>query len=191
VNLEAFTPDGPRLERTRSPVFLYVGRLAVEKQVHKFLELDLPGEKWVAGAGPEEARLKAQYPQARWFGVLSGDELATVYRSADVMVFPSVTDTFGLVMAESMACGTPVAAYPVPGPIDVVGHDSPGGAIDDDLRAACMAALKKPRDGVRRHSEQFNWPAATRQFERALVPLRAGAAASNAHAEARAALQNK
>ena len=107
------------------------------------------------------------------------------------MVFPSVTDTFGLVMAESMACGTPVAAYPVPGPIDVVGHDSPGGAIDNDLRAACMAALKKPRDGVRRHSEQFNWPAATRQFERALVPLRAGAAASNAHAEARAALQNK
>jgi len=191
VNLEAFTPDGPRLERTRSPVFLYVGRLAVEKQVHKFLELDLPGEKWVAGAGPEEARLKAQYPQARWFGVLSGDELATVYRSADVMVFPSVTDTFGLVMAESMACGTPVAAYPVPGPIDVVGQDSPGGAIDNDLRAACMAALKKPRDGVRRHSEQFNWPAATRQFEQALVPLRAGAAASNAHAEARAALQNK
>ena len=137
----------------------------------KFLELDLPGEKWVAGTGPEEARLKAQYPHARWFGVLSGDDLATVYRSADVMVFPSVTDTFGLVMVESMACGTPVAAYPVPGPIDVVGHDSAGGVIDDDLRAACLAALAKPRDGVRRHAEQFNWPTATRQFEQALVRI--------------------
>ena len=78
VNLEAFSPEGPRLPRDSSPVFLYVGRLAVEKQVHKFLELDLPGEKWVAGTGPEEARLKAQYPHARWFGVLSGDDLATV-----------------------------------------------------------------------------------------------------------------
>lgn len=171
VNLEAFSPEGPRLPRDSSPVFLYVGRLAVEKQVHKFLELDLPGEKWVAGTGPEEARLKAQYPHARWFGVLSGDDLATVYRSADVMVFPSVTDTFGLVMVESMACGTPVAAYPVPGPIDVVGHDSAGGVIDDDLRAACLAALAKPRDGVRRHAEQFNWPTATRQFEQALVRI--------------------
>ena len=180
VNLEAFTPDGPTLERSSSPVYLYVGRLAVEKQVHKFLELDLPGEKWVAGTGPEEARLKARYPQARWFGVLGGDELAAVYRSADVMVFPSVTDTFGLVIVEAMACGTPVAAYPVPGPIDVVGHDSPGGAIDNDLRAACLAALGKPRDGVRRHAEQFNWPTATRQFEQALVriPRAQGAAAA-------------
>ena len=171
VNLEAFTPEGPRLPRGSAPVFLYVGRLAVEKQVHKFLECDLPGEKWVAGAGPEEARLKARFPGVRWFGVLGGDELAQVYRSADVMVFPSVTDTFGLVMVESMACGTPVAAYPVPGPIDVVGHDSPGGAVDDNLRAACLAALARPREGVRRHAEQFNWPDATRQFEQALVPL--------------------
>ncbi|WP_028603423.1 glycosyltransferase family 4 protein [Ottowia thiooxydans] len=172
VNLDAFSPEGPRLERGAGPVFLYVGRLAVEKQVHKFLELDLPGEKWVAGTGPEEAKLKARYPNARWFGVMSGDDLAAVYRTADVMVFPSVTDTFGLVMAESMACGTPVAAYPVPGPIDVVGHASPGGAIDMDLRAACLAALGKPRDGVRRHAEQFNWPQASRQFEQALVPIR-------------------
>ena len=169
VNLEAFTPQGPRLPRSHVPVFLYVGRLAVEKQVQAFLSLDLPGEKWVAGTGPEEARLKRQFADVRWFGVLGGDELAAVYRSADVMVFPSVTDTFGLVMAEAMACGTPVAAYPVP--IDVVGRDSPGGALSDDLRAACLAALHKPRDGVRRHAEQFNWPAATRQFEQALAPL--------------------
>ncbi len=189
VNLEAFTPEGPRLERTRSPVFLYVGRLAVEKQVHKFLELDLPGEKWVAGTGPAEAGLNAQFPDARWFGVLSGDDLATVYRSADGMVFPSVTDTFGLVMAESMACGTPVAAYPVPGPIDVVGHDSPGGAIDNDLRAACLAALSKPRDGVRRHAEQFSWPTATRQFEQALVRIGRASGVADERA-ARESLQN-
>ncbi len=179
VNLEAFTPEGPRLPRSTQPVFLYVGRLAVEKQVHEFLALDLPGEKWVAGTGPEEAKLKRQFPGVRWFGVLSGDDLATVYRSADVMVFPSVTDTFGLVIAESMACGTPVAAYPVHGPIDVVGRDSPGGVLDNDLRAACLAALKKPREAVRRHAEQFNWPAATRQFEQALAPLPHVAAASS------------
>ncbi|MET4577756.1 glycosyltransferase family 4 protein [Ottowia thiooxydans] len=184
VNLDAFSPDGPRLERGPGPVFLYVGRLAVEKQVHKFLDLDLPGEKWVAGTGPEEAKLKARYPGARWFGVMSGDDLAAVYRTADVMVFPSVTDTFGLVMAESMACGTPVAAYPVPGPIDVVGHNSPGGAINMDLRAACLAALHKSRDGVRRHAEQFNWPAASRQFEQALVPIRPGQSIPDKYAQA-------
>ncbi len=190
VNLEAFTPHGPRLPRGDRPVFLYVGRLAVEKQVHKFLELDLPGEKWVAGTGPAEAKLKAAYPQVRWFGVLDGDALATVYRSADVKVFPSVTDTFGLVLVEAMACGTPVAAYPVPGPIDVVGHDSPGGVIDHDLRAACLAALHKPRDGVRRHAEQFNWPAATRQFEQALVRIAPAADAADAPVAAPDKLQN-
>ena len=178
VNLEAFTPKGHRLPRPAKPVFLYVGRLAVEKQVHKFLALDLPGEKWVAGTGPEEARLKRRFPGVRWFGVLSGDDLAAVYRTADVMVFPSVTDTFGLVMAEAMACGTPVAAYPVPGPIDVVGRDSPGGALHEDLRAACLAALKKPREGVRRHAEQFNWLTATRQFAQALVTLPHAASAT-------------
>ncbi len=180
VNLQAFTPEGPKLERSTSPVFLYVGRLAVEKQVHKFLELDLPGEKWVAGTGPDEARLKAAYRRVRWFGVLGGDDLATVYRSADVKVFPSVTDTFGLVMVESMACGTPVAAYPVPGPIDVIGHDSAGGVLDTDLRAACLAALNKPRDEVRRYAEQFSWTRATQQFEQALVrlPARGGLVAA-------------
>ena len=185
VNLDAFTPHGPRLPRSAQPVFLYVGRLAVEKQVQHFLALNLPGEKWVAGAGPEEARLKRQFPGVRWFGLMSGDDLAAVYRTADVMVFPSVTDTFGLVIAESMACGTPVAAYPVPGPIDVIGRDSPGGVLSHDLRQACLEALKKPREAVRRHAEQYNWPAATRQFERALAPL-PHATATAAHQMARA-----
>lgn len=172
VNLDAFHPDGEQLSREKDPVFLYVGRIAVEKQVHKFLELDLPGEKWVVGSGPEEERLRARFPQARWLGVLKGEPLSTAYRSADVMVFPSVTDTFGLVMVESMACGTPVAAYPVPGPIDVIGMASDGGVLDTDLRQACLRALEKTRNraAVRRHAEQFNWPAATRQFLDALAP---------------------
>ncbi|HSV71591.1 MAG TPA: glycosyltransferase family 1 protein [Methylibium sp.] len=170
VDLAMFSPDGPREPRGSAPVFLYVGRVAVEKQVEAFLALDLPGEKWVAGEGPDRAKLQARYPGARWFGVLPGPDLARLYRSADVMVFPSVTDTFGLVMAESMACGTPVAAFPVPGPIDVVGR-SPGGALDADLRAACLRALELPRDAVRRHAEQYSWARATQQFVAALEPI--------------------
>ena len=170
VDLQMFSPDGERLPRGERPVFLYVGRLAVEKQVDAFLKLDLPGEKWVAGEGPERARLEARYPGVRWFGVLDGPGLAVLYRSADVKVFPSVTDTFGLVMTEAMACGTPVAAFPVPGPIDVVGRSS-GGVLDTDLRAACLAALALPRDAVRRHAEQYSWARATQQFAAALRPL--------------------
>lgn len=170
VDLAMFTPEGPREPRGSAPVFLYVGRIAIEKQVEAFLALDLPGTKWVAGEGPERARLQARYPGVRWFGVLGGPELARLYRSADVMVFPSLTDTFGLVMAESMACGTPVAAFPVPGPIDVVG-DSAGGVLDADLRSACLRALERPRAAVRAHAEQFSWERATRQFVAALAPL--------------------
>ncbi len=173
VNQEMFHPDGPRLPREDGgpPVFLYVGRLAVEKNIDAFLELDLPGEKWVAGTGPEEARLKAKYAGVRWFGVLSGPELAQLYRSADVMVFPSLTDTFGLVLIESMACGTPVAALPATGPIDVVGPSRQGGIVDADLRQACLDALNCDRTGVRRFAERYNWEAATRQFADALRPV--------------------
>lgn len=177
VDLQMFSPEGERERRGTAPVFLYVGRLAVEKQVDAFLELDLPGEKWVAGDGPERARLEARHPGAKWFGVLSGPELARLYRSADVLVFPSLTDTFGLVMVESMACGTPVAAFPVIGPIDVVGR-SAGGVLDEDLRAACLRALALPRDAVRRHAETFSWATATRQFLDALQPLRGPMAAA-------------
>lgn len=183
VNLAAMNPEGPRMERPAEPVFLYVGRIAVEKQVHKFLELDLPGQKWVAGEGPALAKLKARFPEARWLGLLDVEALASLYRTADVTVFPSVTDTFGLVMAESMACGTPVAAYPVPGPIDVVGMDSPGGVLDEDLRAACLAALHKPREGVRRFAERYSWPAATRQMLQALAPRRGDKSAALAAAD--------
>lgn len=168
VDLDTFSHRGERMERPNDrPVFLYVGRIAVEKQVDAFLRLDLPGEKWVAGEGPERKRLQAMYPAARWLGVLSGDALARLYRSADVMVFPSVTDTFGLVMVESMACGTPVAAFPVAGPIDVIGR-SGGGIMHEDLREACLQALKLPREAVRRRAEEFSWATATGQMLEAL-----------------------
>lgn len=174
VNLEMFSPDGPVLTRPAggSPVFLYVGRLAVEKNIDAFLRLALPGEKWVAGAGPEAARLRRTYGDGvRWFDVLSGPDLAQLYRSADVMVFPSETDTFGLVLIESMACGTPVAALPATGPIDVVGTSGEGGVIDTDLKAACLAALRCDRTRVRAFAERYTWAAATRQFEQALRPI--------------------
>ena len=167
VDTTLFNPDGPREPRGDAPVFLHVGRIAVEKQVEKFLELDLPGEKWVVGDGPERARLQAAYPQARWFGALEGETLARVFRSADVKVFTSITDTFGLVLVEAMASGTPVAAFPVAGPIDVVGT-SAGGVLDVDLRRACIAALALPREGARAHAMTFSWAAATRQFVDAL-----------------------
>ena len=167
VDTVLFNPDGPREPRGDAPVFLHVGRIAVEKQVDEFLKLDLPGDKWVVGDGPERPRLQAAYPQARWFGALQGEALARVFRSADVKVFTSVTDTFGLVLIEAMASGTPVAAFPVAGPIDVVGA-SAGGVLDTDLRRACLAALALPREGARAHAMGFSWAAATRQFVDAL-----------------------
>ena len=170
VDTTLFNPDGPREPRGSAPVFLHVGRIAVEKQVDEFLKLELPGEKWVVGDGPERARLQAAYPQARWFGALQGEALARVFRSADVKVFTSVTDTFGLVLIEAMASGTPVAAFPVAGPIDVVGA-SAGGVLDTDLRRACLAALALPRDGARAHALTFSWAAATRQFVDALPTI--------------------
>jgi glycosyltransferase involved in cell wall biosynthesis len=180
VDLTVFSPDGEREPAKNRPVFLYVGRLAVEKQVDAFLRLELPGEKWVAGTGPERARLQASYPQARWFGVLDGEALARLYRSADVMVFPSVTDTFGLVMVEAMACGTPVAAFPVPGPLDVIG-DSRGGVMHADLRTACLRALDLPRAAARARAETFSWAAATTQMLAALQRIPRATAPDGAH----------
>jgi glycosyltransferase involved in cell wall biosynthesis len=187
VDLSTFSADGERMPRGERPVFLYVGRIAVEKQVEHFLRLDLPGEKWVAGDGPELPKLRARYPDARWFGVLGASDLARLYRSADVMVFPSVTDTFGLVMAEAMACGTPVAAYPVPGPIDVVGQ-SAGGVLHADLGIACLEALKLPRDAVRRHAERYSWAAATDQILSALQPIGSAESIAGASAASESAL---
>jgi glycosyltransferase involved in cell wall biosynthesis len=179
----------PRCEQkpidAASPIFIYVGRLAVEKNVEAFLALDLPGVKWVAGEGPLGAELRRRYPNARWTGVLSQPELAELYSRADVFVFPSKTDTFGLVMVEAMACGLPVAAFPVVGPIDVVG-DSGAGCLDQDLRTACLRALEISRSAVIKHAKTFTWALATQQFHAALVPLipAARSAAASQHGAA-------
>lgn len=166
----------PRIEqkpiRKENPIFLYAGRLAVEKNVEAFLKLDLPGQKWVAGEGPMASSLKKKYPETRFIGVISQDALAKLYSEADVFVFPSVTDTFGLVMVEAMACGLPVAAFPVPGPIDVVG-DSGAGVLSDDLRQACLDCLDIEREQAIKRASHFTWPIATDQFFAALKPMRA------------------
>ncbi|XDZ66051.1 diacylglycerol kinase [Alphaproteobacteria bacterium LSUCC0684] len=170
VDLDLFRP-ARRRKTNPKPVFLYVGRVAVEKNIEAFLSLDLDGEKWVVGDGPSLEKLKARYPDAVYFGMKSKEELPEFYRKADVFVFPSRTDTFGLVLLEAMACGLPVAAYPVTGPIDVVGA-SGAGVLDDDLGAACREALDIARQQVRRHAETFSWQAATSVFAEHLVKTR-------------------
>jgi glycosyltransferase involved in cell wall biosynthesis len=145
------------------PIFLYAGRVAIEKNIEAFLSLDLPGTKLVAGDGPERRRLEAKYPAARFLGVKSSAELAKLYASADVFVFPSRTDTFGNVIIEAMACGAPVAAFPTPGPLDVVGG-SGAGVLDEDLRRAALKALEIDRKVPSRYARTFTWENSARQF---------------------------
>ncbi|MFB0824011.1 glycosyltransferase family 4 protein [Chromobacterium violaceum] len=170
VDTVMFSPgERQRLDESAPPRFVYIGRVAVEKNIEAFLKLDLPGSKWVVGDGPLLPRLKQQYPEVYFAGVFPQHELARFYRAADVFVFPSLTDTFGLVLLEAMACGSPVAAFPVAGPLDVVG-DSGAGVLDWDLRAACLKALELDRAHVRRVAEGYSWQAASRQFESHLRP---------------------
>ena len=150
------------------PIFLYAGRVAVEKNIAAFLDLELPGTKVVVGDGPQRASLQARYPAVHFAGWRHGEDLAQAYRGGDVMVFPSRTDTFGLVLLEAMACGTPVAAFPVMGPRDVVG---PGGVLDEDLRRASMAALDVPRAAARAQAEGFSWSACALAFREQLVRI--------------------
>jgi len=152
-----------------SPRFLYVGRLAVEKYVEAFLALDLPGTKLVVGEGPQRAELEARFPRARFLGQRTGNELARIYASSDVFVFPSRTDTFGLVLLEALASGTPVAAYPVQGPLDVL-CDSAIAALDEDLHAACLQALSIRREDCRTFALTRSWSASTEQFLANLAP---------------------
>jgi glycosyltransferase involved in cell wall biosynthesis len=171
VDSRLFHPDhaiDPGLPR---PIFLAVGRLAVEKNLEAFLSLDLPGSKVVVGDGPMLDKLKRRYPEAHFLGRREGKDLARLYASADAFVFPSRTDTFGLVLLEALASGVPVAAYPVPGPLDVIG-DSGAGVLDEDLRRAALAALEIPREHCRAHALRFTWPASADQFVANLCPLR-------------------
>jgi glycosyltransferase involved in cell wall biosynthesis len=173
VDAELFKPTGgDHLELPR-PIFAYAGRVAVEKNLDAFLALDLPGTKVVIGDGPDRAPLERRYRDARFLGYRFGTELAACLAAADVFVFPSRTDTFGLVMLEAMACGTPVAAYPVTGPIDVVthGHD---GVLDDDLRTAALAALRIDRNACRATALSRSWERAAAQFLSHLVRCRDG-----------------
>lgn len=156
-------PNHKRTNITSGPTWLYVGRVAIEKNIDAFLALDLPGTKIVVGEGPRLETLKKKFPTAVFKGPLFGEELAEAYAAADCFVFPSKTDTFGLVLIEALASGTPVAAYPVQGPLDVIG-DAPVGKLDHDLKTACLAALKADPEVCRNYAMGFSWEACTKQF---------------------------
>jgi len=146
------------------PIFMTVGRVALEKNLPAFLDLDLPGSKVVVGDGPARADLEERYPDVHFTGIKLGEDLARAYAQADVFVFPSLTDTFGNTILEALASGIPVAAYPVTGPLDIIGEESLVGALDDDLRVACLAALSGSREKARELAMQYSWEAATLQF---------------------------
>ena len=156
------------------PIHLYVGRVAVEKNIHRFLELDLPGSKLVVGDGPQLESLKAAFPDVMFAGAKTGEDLVRHYQAGDVFVFPSRTDTFGLVLLEAMACGVPVAAFPVPGPIDVV-EDGLVGALSEDLALAVERAASVSREACREFAETYSWDRAVDQFFENLSRVRISA----------------
>ncbi|WP_374443389.1 glycosyltransferase family 4 protein [Stella sp.] len=171
VDTELFRPGPKTLYNLPRPIYLNVGRVAVEKNIEAFLALDLPGSKVVVGDGPQRAELERRHPDAVFLGTRTGADLARHFAAADVFVFPSRTDTFGLVMLEALAAGIPVAAFPVPGPLDVVnGH--PVGVLDWDLGRAARAALDIPGDRCRTFAEAFSWGRCAEQFLGNLVPVR-------------------
>ena len=163
VDTWLFTPDDPAPLDLPRPIFMTVGRVAVEKNLEAFLSLDLPGSKVVIGDGPQRAELERRYPKAGFLGEKTGRELSAHFAAADVFVFPSLTDTFGVVQLEALACGTPVAAFPVTGPLDVIA-DHPVGALDADLRSACIRALNISRQACRAFALERSWENSARQF---------------------------
>jgi len=163
VDTELFHPGYPAPLDLPRPVFLHVGRMAVEKNVETFLAMDLPGSKLVVGDGPMLEDFRTRYPEVTFTGAKSGAELAALYAMGDVFVFPSLTDTFGLVVLEALASGVPVAAYPVTGPKDIIG-DSGAGVVDDDLCKAALACLDLSGDTARARALGFSWQACARQF---------------------------
>ncbi|MBO0733303.1 MAG: glycosyltransferase family 1 protein [Methylocapsa sp.] len=169
-----FNPTKARPLDLPRPIFLYAGRVAPEKNLAAFLSLDLPGSKLIAGDGPARPALHAAYPEAHFIGMHPPEALAGYYASSDVFVFPSRTDTFGIVLIEALACGLPVAALPVPGPADVIGT-SGAGVLDWNLRAACFAALEIPRERAREHALMFTWEKSARQFLDNILAARAAA----------------
>jgi glycosyltransferase involved in cell wall biosynthesis len=163
VDTNLFRPgDAAELDLPK-PIFMTVGRVAVEKNLEAFLALDLPGSKVVIGDGPQKADLERRYPAAHFLGEKTGRDLTAHMAAADVFVFPSLTDTFGVVQLEALACGTPVAAFPVTGPLDVIA-DHPVGALDMDLRSACIRALGVSRQACRGFALERSWENSARQF---------------------------
>jgi glycosyltransferase involved in cell wall biosynthesis len=180
VDTNLFHPNVPASLDLPRPIFMTMGRVAVEKNLDAFLSLDLPGTKVVVGDGPQKAALQAKYPKAVFLGEKKGEDLTAHLAAADVFVFPSLTDTFGVVQLEALACGTPVAAFPVTGPKDVVA-DHPIGALDNDLRSACLRALSMSRETCRNFALERSWENSARQFignltalqpSRSLAPVR-------------------
>lgn len=167
--------DLPDLAHLPRPLSLFVGRVSYEKNIEAFLSMNLPGTRMVCGVGPLEAGLKKRYPDVVWMGVLPRHELAKIYAASDVFVFPSKSETFGLVMLEAMACGTPVAAYPVDGPLQVLGTDPSqvaGGVLHPDLNQAVQQALQVPRAQARQRAMHFDWPQTAKSFRSFLVSVR-------------------
>ena len=183
VDLALFTLElapHPAMVGLRRPIQLYVGRVAVEKNIEAFLDASVEGSKVVVGDGPARAQLEQRYPMVHFLGALHGASLASAYAAADLFVFPSRTDTFGLVMIEALACGTPVAAFPVQGPLDVIGGARLRvGAMDEDLATAIRQALGAKRSVCAAEGRRYSWEACTDQFEAGLAvrtgPLRAAA----------------
>lgn len=167
VDMDAFAPgDRTFFDPLARPIFLYVGRIAVEKSISDFLELDLPGSKVVVGDGPQREELERRFPEVKFVGPKFGEDLTRCYQAADVFVFPSRTDTFGLVNVEALACGVPVAAYPVRGPLEILeGAPESCGSMNEDLQAACLSALENGDPAAcRAWAQNFSWEAACRQF---------------------------
>jgi len=163
VNTTLFRPSGHRIFGVDEPVFLYVGRVAIEKNVEAFLNLDLPGKKVVVGSGPQLDELRSRYPDVLFSGSIEGEELAQHYASADVFVFPSLTDTFGVVLLEAMASGLPVAAFPVTGPKDII-KQGVTGFLDNDLRIAALKSLQLKSKDCRLEALNYSWANSTKQF---------------------------
>lgn len=168
VDSRLFCPRNVPSPGDAGPIWLYAGRVAAEKSIEDFLRLDLPGTKWVAGDGPARAALEKRFPEARFWGMMRPESLARLYAAADVFVFPSRTDTYGLVLLEALACGLPVAAYPVAGPLDVV-TDPAVGALDEDLGRAARAALGMSRDACREFALKHSWRACAERFLEAVA----------------------
>jgi glycosyltransferase involved in cell wall biosynthesis len=170
VDTDLFRPDDAAELDLPRPIFMTVGRVAVEKNLEAFLSLNLPGSKVVIGDGPQKAELEQRYPKASFLGEKTGRDLTSHLAAADVFVFPSRTDTFGVVQLEALACGTPVAAFPVTGPLDVIA-DHPVGALDTDLQSACMRALGMSRESCRNFALERSWENSARQFIANLTAL--------------------